>query len=72
MLNIFGFTFAFLQEEGYDDVAEGHSELLEKFGVKEKKRAPKEKTLPMEPTGMEIDGKLQLAGVVTFVLYYVG
>ena len=46
-----------IQEEEHDDVVEGHSELLEKFGVKEKKRAPKEKTLPMEPTGMEIDGE---------------
>eukprot|EP00116_Pleurobrachia_bachei_P005971 sb/3466233/ len=49
-----------LAEDEHDDVAEGHSELLEKFGVKEKKRAPKEKTLPMEPTGMEIEGKVTL------------
>ena len=36
---------------------EKHSSLLKNFGVEEKKKKIKEKTLPVEPTDKELDGR---------------
>jgi hypothetical protein len=42
------------QEEITDP--EKHESLLKNFGVEEKKKRIKEKTLPVEPTDKELDG----------------
>ncbi|KAL5265131.1 hypothetical protein ACHWQZ_G006017 [Mnemiopsis leidyi] len=44
---------------------EKHNILLKNFGIEEKKKKVKEKTLPVEPTDKELDGKVTISDLIS-------